>query len=95
MNKKKKSGVIGTLLTYLLLVGVTIFMISMLNTNITKEMSYTEFMQKINDDSVEKVEITNDRLTANVKLKNEDNSIRVVNIPSTTTFMDDVSQKLN
>ena len=95
MNKKKKNGVIGTLLTYLLLIGVTIFMISMLNTNITKEMSYTEFMQKINDDSVEKVEITNDRLTANVKLKNEDNSIRVVNIPSTTTFMDDVSQKLN
>ena len=87
MNKKKKNGMLGTLLTYVLLIGLTIFMISMLNTNITKDMSYTEFIQKIDEGSVEKVEITNDRLTANVKLKNEENSIRVVNIPSTTTFM--------
>ena len=95
MDKKKKNGMLGTLLTYVLLIGVTIFMISMLNTNVTKEMSYSEFMQKINEDSVEKVEITNDRLTANVKLKNEENSVRVVNIPSTTTFMEDVGEKLN
>lgn len=95
MDKKKKNGMLGTLFTYVLLIGVTIFMISMLNTNVTKEMSYSEFMQKINEDSVEKVEITNDRLTANVKLKNEENSVRVVNIPSTTTFMEDVGEKLN
>lgn len=95
MDKKKKNGMLGTLLTYVLLIGVTIFMISMLNTNVTKDMSYSEFMQKINEDSVEKVEITNDRLTANVKLKNEENSVRVVNIPSTTTFMEDVGEKLN
>lgn len=95
MDKKKKNGMLGTLLTYILLISVTIFMISMLNTNVTKEMSYSEFMQKINEDSVEKVEITNDRLTANVKLKNEENSVRVVNIPSTTTFMEDVGEKLN
>ena len=95
MDKKKKNGMLGTLLTYVLLIGVTIFMISMLNTNVTKEMSYSEFMQKINEDSVVKVEITNDRLTANVKLKNEENSVRVVNIPSTTTFMEDVGEKLN
>lgn len=95
MDKKKKNGMLGTLLTYVLLIGVTIFMISMLNTNVTKEMSYSEFMQKINEDFVEKVEITNDRLTANVKLKNEENSVRVVNIPSTTTFMEDVGEKLN
>ena len=95
MDKKKKNGMLGTLLTYVLLIGVTIFMISMLNTNVTKEMSYSEFMQKINEGSVEKVEITNDRLTANVKLKNEENSVRVVNIPSTTTFMEDVGEKLN
>ena len=94
MNKKKKNGMLGTLLTYVLLIGLTIFMISMLNTNITKDMSYTEFIQKIDEGSVEKVEITNDRLTANVKLKNEENSIRVVNIPSTTTFMEDVQPKL-
>lgn len=94
MDKKKKKGMLGTLLTYVLLIGLTIFMISMLNTNITKDMSYTEFIQKIDEGAVEKVEITNDRLTANVKLKNEDNSIRVVNIPSTSTFMDDVQPKL-
>ena len=95
MDKKKKNGMLGTLLTYVLLIGVTIFMISMLNTNVTKDMSYSEFMQKINEDSVEKVEITNDRLTANVKIKNEENSVRVVNIPSTTTFMEDIGEKLN
>lgn len=94
MDKKKRKGMLGTLLTYVLLIGLTIFMISMLNTNITKDMSYTEFIQKIDEGAVEKVEITNDRLTANVKLKNEENSIRVVNIPSTTTFMEDVQPKL-
>ena len=95
MNKKKKNGMLGTLLTYALLIGVTMLMISMLNTQITKEMSYTELMQKIDEGNVEKVEITNDRLTANVKLKNEENSTRVVNIPSTTTFMEDVQPKLS
>lgn len=95
MNKKKKNGIIGTLLTYVLLIGLTIFMISMLNTGITKEMSYTELMQKIDEDNVEKVEITNDRLTANVKLKNEENTIRVVNIPSTSTFIEEVQPKLS
>ena len=38
MNKKKKNGMLGTLLTYALLIGVTMLMISMLNTQITKEM---------------------------------------------------------
>ena len=49
MDKKKKNGMLGTLLTYVLLIGVTIFMISMLNTNVTKEMSYSEFMQRAAD----------------------------------------------
>ena len=94
MNKKKKNGILGTLLTYAVLIGITIFLISMLNTNVTKEMSYTEFMQKIEEKNVEKVEISNDRLTANVKIKNEDNTIREVSIPSTSTFMEDVQPKV-
>lgn len=94
MNKKKKNGMIGTLLTYLVLIGITIFLISMLNTSVTKEMSYTEFMQKIEEKNVEKVEISNDRLTANVKIKNEENTIREVSIPSTATFMEDVQPKV-
>lgn len=94
MNKKKKNGMLGTLLTYAVLIGITIFLISMLNTNVTKEMSYTEFMQKIEEKNVEKVEISNDRLTANVKIKNEDNTIREVSIPSTSTFMEDVQPKV-
>src|SRR5574344_645520 len=94
MDKKNKKGILGTLLTYALLIGADIFLISMLNTQSTRKMSYTELMQKIDNGSVEKVEITNNRLTANVKLKDEENSIRVVNIPSTTTFMDDVQQKV-
>ena len=52
MNKKKKNGMLGTLLTYAVLIGITIFLISMLNTNVTKEMSYTEFMQKIEEKNV-------------------------------------------
>ena len=94
MNKKKKNGMLGTLLTYAVLIGITIFLISMLNTNVTKEMSYTEFMQKNEEKNVEKVEISNDRLTANVKIKNEDNTIREVSIPSTSTFMEDVQPKV-
>ena len=94
MDKKKKKGTLGTIFLYILIFASSIFMILMLNSAATKEMSYTEFMQKIEDRKVKKVEITNDRLKANVIIENEENIVRVVNIPSTTTFMEDVQQKL-
>ena len=94
MDKKRKKGALGTILLYVLIFASSIFMILMLNSAATKEMSYTEFMQKIEDKKVKRVEITNDRLKANVIIENEENIVRVVNIPSTTTFMEDVQQKL-
>ena len=94
MNKKKR-GIIGTLLTYILIVGVAMLAISSLsNVAQMKDMSYTELIQKIDEDAVSKIEINNARDKAKVTLKNEEKVIRVVTIPSTSNFMETVQDKV-
>ena len=91
---KKKTGFLRTLLTYVVIIGLAMFAISYLNTSTTKEMSYTELMQKVEDKGVASVKLSNDRQTAEVVLKNEDNVTRIVSIPSTTAFMDAIQPKV-
>ncbi len=89
-----KNGTIRTVLSYLLIIGLALYAISLLSSNITQEMSYTELMQKIENKSVESIELKNDRLTAEVKLKDEDNVLREVKIPSSTTFIETIQPKV-
>ena len=91
MNRK---SAIRTLFVYVLLIGIAIYAITLLDSNEIKEMSYTELMQKINDNTVESVELSNDRLSANVKLKDEPDVTRVVDIPSSDTFNEVVKDKV-
>ena len=45
----KKTSIIRTILTYVFLIALTVFAISTLSSNVTKDMTYTELMQKIEE----------------------------------------------
>ncbi|CCY72078.1 aTP-dependent metalloprotease FtsH [Clostridium sp. CAG:921] len=84
----KKSSIIRTFITYILLLAIAVYAISMMNSEVAKNMSYTEFLQKIEEKSVEKIVIDNSKQMADVKIKNEEKQQYEVNIPDMTTFME-------
>ena len=90
----KKQGILRTIITYVLILGVAMYAISFLNTTTVKEMSYTELMQKIEEKNVESMSLKSDRLTAEVVIKNESNIKRLVSIPSTSALMEDIQPKV-
>ena len=92
MNRK---SAFRTLLVYAVLIAIAIYAITMLDSTQIKEMSYTELMGKIDEQAVQSIELSTDRLTANVTLKDEENIIRVVDIPSSTTFLEVVQDRVS
>ena len=91
MNRK---NALRTLLIYVALIALAIFAITALDTPQTKEMSYTELMQKIEEQNVQSIELGTSRLNAEVKLKDEENIIRIVDIPSASTFIESVQDRV-
>ena len=90
----KKKGVLGTLLTYVLIIGIAMYMISILSEGQTKQMSYTELMQKIEEQIVTSVKLSNDRQTAEVILKDEADITRIVKIPAASSFIESIQPKV-
>ena len=91
MNKK---GLLRTIITYVLIIAVAMYFISVLTTNATKDMTYTELMQKIEEGKVVSVTLDNSRYTAKVKLTDEENIAKVVKIPSTNAFIEFVDDRV-
>ena len=91
MNKK---GLLRTIITYVLIIAVAMYFISVLTTNATKDMTYTELMQKIEEGKVVSVTLDNSRYTAKVKLTDEENIVKVVKIPSTNAFIEFVDDRV-
>ncbi len=91
MNRK---SAVRTLLVWVILIAISIYAITLLDSNEVKEMSYTELMQKVEDQSVKSIELSIDRLSANVILKDEENVTRIVDIPSSTTFLEVVQDRV-
>ena len=91
MNKK---SAFRTLAIYIVLIALAIYAITLLDTNQTKEMSYTELIQKIDEQAVSSIQLSTDRMTANVKLKDEEDVTRIVDIPSSTTFIEVVQDRV-
>lgn len=89
-----KNGTLKTVISYLIIIGIALYAISFLSSATTMEMSYTELMQKIEEKQVESIELKNDRITADAKLKNEENVIRKVKIPSASTFIETIQPKV-
>ncbi len=90
----KKRGIISTLITYILIIGIAMYAITLLSATNTKDMSYTELMQKVEENAVTSIKLSNDRQTAQVKLKDEENITRVVKIPATTPFIENVQPRV-
>ena len=91
MNKK---SAFRTLAIYIVLIALAIYAITLLDTNQTKEMSYDELMERINAQTVQSIELSTDRLSANVILKDEENVTRIVNIPVTSTFLESIQDRV-
>ncbi|MDO4282736.1 MAG: ATP-dependent zinc metalloprotease FtsH [Clostridia bacterium] len=89
-----KNGTLKTVISYLIIIGIALYAISLLSSTATMEMSYTELMQKIEEKQIESIELKSDRLTAEAKLKDEENVIREVKIPSATTFIETIQPKV-
>ncbi|MEG2348146.1 MAG: ATP-dependent zinc metalloprotease FtsH [Clostridia bacterium] len=91
MNKK---SVFRTLITYVVIIAIAMYSISILSGNTVKDMSYTEFMQKVSNKEVKNVTLKNDRQSAEVILNNEENVVRVVKIPATSPFIESIEDKV-
>ena len=92
MNKK---SAFRTLAIYIVLIALAIYAITLLDTNQTKGMSYDELMERINAQTVQSIELSTDRLSANVILKDEENVTRIVNIPVTSTFLESIQDRVS
>lgn len=90
----KKSSILRTVITYVLLIVLAIYSITMLESQTKKDMSYTEFMQKVEAKNVSSVVISNDRQTAEVKLKDEEDVTRVVSVPDSTTLLETLQPRV-
>ena len=98
-KKKNKNKIINILLTVVLIIIAILGSIIIYNKNLKEnkeaEISYTELINKINENNVEKVELTVDSTAGKVKLINDDKE-KQVSIPDTGAFIELVqSQKQN
>ena len=91
----KKNSILRTIFIYTLLIFIAIYAISALGTDVTKDMTYTELMQKIDEEKIISVTLDNERKSAKVKVKDEDNITRVVKIPDTSTFVENIQDKVS
>lgn len=89
-----KKGLLRTVLTYVLIIAVAMYFISILSSNITKDMTYTELIQKIEDGKVTSITLDNSRYTASVKLKDDESVVREVKIPSVNAFIEFVEDRV-
>ena len=90
---KKKKGFLNGLLSYVLLIGIILIVLNYMDTAATKEINYTDLMKNIEEQKVESVELSYDRMYAKVVYKN-DTIQRTVTIPNNTAFMEAVSERV-
>lgn len=90
----KKSGFMRTLITYAFLILIIVYLISALNSSITKAMTYTELMQRIESKDITSIVLDNNKSSANVVLKDDSDTTRIVKIPDTTAFMSAVEERV-
>jgi cell division protease FtsH len=96
MNDKNKGKIYYTIFTIVLVVAAIIITFALLNKNNdkdSKELSYTELINKIDENAVEKIEMTVGSTSIKVKLKNEEEKKEAI-IPSTQAFVELVQNKI-
>ena len=94
MNKRRANSMLKTMLIYVALIAIAIYAITALDSTEVKDMSYTELMKQIDEGVVDSIELSTDRYSAEVKLKDEPNVKRVVSLPSATTFIESIQDRV-
>lgn len=90
----KKTGLIKSIVSYLIFIGIIALILSYLQTSVTKEISYTTLMSKISAGEVKSIALSYDKTSAKVLYK-DDQVVRVVDIPSASAFMEAVTDKIS
>lgn len=96
-SDKNKSNtlklIIGLLIALVILVAIfAIYMINNKNQEENKNIAYTDLIKEINEETVEKIEMTVGSTTAKVKLKDEEEEKKVI-LPNTQAFIELLHEK--
>ena len=92
-NNKKQYILLAVLVVLMIALAVAIYFITTNNEKVDeKELSYTELIDDINQENVEKIEMTVGSTTIKVKLKDEEEEKTCI-IPSTQAFIELAQQK--
>ena len=94
-EKNNKDKIYYTIFTIVVLITSIIIIFALLNKNNNKdenEITYTELITKINQNAVEKIEMTVGSSSVKVKLKNEEEEKKAI-VPSTQAFIELVQEK--
>ena len=89
----KKTGFFRGILSYVLIIGIVIMLISSLNESASKQIDYTTLMSKIEAGEIKSLSLSYDRTAATVVYK-DDTVKRTVTIPSNTSFMDAIEDNI-
>ena len=96
-KNNKKDKIYYTIFAIIVLVAGIIITLALLNNNKNnendKEISYTELITKIDENAVEKIEMTVGSTSIKVKLKNDDEEKNAI-VPSTQAFIELVQTKV-
>ena len=94
-EKNNKDKIYYTIFTIVVLITSVIIIFTLLNKNNNKdenEITYTELITKIDQNAVEKIEMTVGSSSVKVKLKNEEEEKKAI-VPSTQAFIELVQEK--
>ena len=95
-ENKKNDKIYYTIFTVILLISAIIITFALVNKNDkedSKELSYTELINKIDENAVEKIEMTVGSTSIKVKLKNQEEEKKAI-VPSTQAFIELVQEKV-
>ncbi len=96
-KNNNKDKIYYTIFSIIIIVIAVIIGFSLINRNNnkenSKEISYTELITKINENAVEKIEMTVGSTAIKVKLKNEEEEKNTI-VPSTQAFIELVQEKV-
>ncbi len=95
-NSNKKSMYISIGITVIMLIIIGVLILNMINNNNQdeeKNISYTELIKQINEQAVEKIEMTVGSTSVKVKLKGEEEEKNAI-VPSTQAFIELIQQKV-
>ena len=95
-ENKKNDKIYYTIFTVILLILAIVITFALANKNEkedSKELSYTELINKIDENAVEKIEMTVGSTSIKVKLKNQEEEKKAI-VPSTQAFIELVQEKV-